>query len=176
MATQIARPTEAEYPPFFRQYIHHVPGDDLAVTLKAPMAQSLSIWHTFPQERELFTYAEGKWTPREILGHIIDTERIMQYRALAIARGEKQSLPGFDENSYVKNAQYNDRPLATLFAEFTVVRLATQLLFQQSINDADLLRTGTANGRAITPRAIAWIIFGHELHHIALLKERYLTT
>jgi hypothetical protein len=174
MATQIARPSEAEYPPFFRNYINQVIGDDLDMSLRAPMAQSLPIWQAFPQDRELYAYAEGKWTPRDILGHIIDTERIMQYRALAIARGEKQSLPGFDEDNYVKNANFTNRPISALFAELTVVRLATQLLFQHGISDADMMRTGTLNGRAITPRAIAWIIFGHELHHISILKERYL--
>jgi len=175
MATKIVRPDDSEYPAFFRAYIMQVPGNDLAPLLRAPMAHSVGVWNVIPAEKELFRYAEGKWTPKEMLGHIIDTERIMQYRALCIARGEKQSLPGFEEDDYVKNSNVNERTMASLFAELTTVRLSTQWLFEQSIADKDLIRTGTANGRTITPRAIAWVIFGHELHHINILKERYLS-
>lgn len=175
MATKIVRPDDSEYPTFFRAYIMQVPGNDLAPLLRAPMAHSVGVWNAIPVEKELFRYAEGKWTPKEMLGHIIDTERIMQYRALCIARGEKQSLPAFEEDDYVKNSNVNERTMASLFAELTTVRLSTQWLFEQSIADKDLIRTGTANGRTITPRAIAWVIFGHELHHINILKERYLS-
>ena len=174
MAKQILRPTDGEYPAFFRGYINNVPGNDLVALLRAPMANAISMWRSFPQEKEMYRYAEGKWTPREMLVHIIDTERIMQYRALCIARGEKQSLPGFEEDDYVRNANANERPIAALFAELTTVRLATQSLFENAIADSDMLRTGTANGKSITPRALAWVIFGHELHHISILKERYL--
>ncbi|RZK26331.1 MAG: DinB family protein [Hymenobacter sp.] len=124
------------------------------------------------EAQALMRYAPGKWTPKEMLLHIIDTERIFTYRALRFARGDAQSLPGFDENDFAANCEANDRPLSSLLTEYHAVRAATLALFG-SLNAAQLDRAGLANGAPTSVRALVFITAGHERHHLAILRERY---
>jgi len=125
------------------------------------------------QEKLHFRYAEGKWTPIEILGHIIDTERILLYRALSIARGEKQSLLGFNEENYVKATNFDKKSLRSLLQQFKAQRKSTVLFFK-SLGKRELGRMGKANQMPTNARVLAWFLAGHELHHLNILKERYL--
>lgn len=120
-----------------------------------------------------YAYAPGKWTVKEMAGHVIDTERILVYRLTAFARGEKAELPGFDENEYVREARFQDRSLQSLAEEFALLRKANLFLFQ-SLNEAELEQTGIASGRTISVKTILHVIGGHVAHHSRILKERYL--
>lgn len=172
---KISKPTEKEYNINSPQksYIQAVTADN---ALQA-MAENIFIVENFfkslPPEKHFYRYAEGKWTPIEVLGHIIDTERILAYRAMCIARNESQSLPGFDEANYVSATNFNKKSLRSLLMQYKAQRKSTILLFK-SFSQRELSRLGLANNWPTTARAIAWIIPGHELHHLSILKERYL--
>ncbi len=146
---------------------------DVLQGLHSRLSVVLNLWGTVPPEKHDYAYADGKWTVKEVLGHIIDTERIMAYRALAFARGETQSLPGFNENDYVKNALFQRRTLPDLLTEFEMVRKSSILLFA-NIDDEKLARQGIASDNPVTVRALASVILGHEWHHSRILQERYL--
>lgn len=165
-------PTNNEYAPFYRTYIDKVEGDDLHLTLSLTSRSSLSFWQTVPEEKADYAYAPGKWTIKQLLNHIIDTERIFAYRALCIARGDETPLPGFDENDYADAAKVNHRSLLDLVHEFQAVRSATLALFN-SFGEQELTRMGTVNGNAISVNAIGYIIIGHALHHEGIVRERY---
>ena len=124
-------------------------------------------------EAERFRYAEGKWSIREVVGHVVDTERIMGYRACCVARGETASLPGFDENAYVQNASFDACPLPELLDELAVVREGNLALFRH-LDAGAWSRVGTANAHPISVRALAYVMLGHPRHHLAVLRERYL--
>ena len=126
-----------------------------------------------PPDKLTYRYAENKWTIKEILVHIMDDERIYAYRALRIARNDKTPLPGFEQDDYVPFSKANQRSLASILREYKTVRQATVSLFT-SFNMEDLLRIGTANDHPVSVRALAWHIAGHELHHLNIIKERYL--
>jgi hypothetical protein len=123
-------------------------------------------------ERETYRYADGKWSVREIAGHLIDGERVFGYRAFCIARGETQNLPGFDQNEYMLTAPYDGIELEDLLAEFRLVRLAN-IAMLRSLDGPSWDRTGTANDNQITVRALAFIMAGHVRHHMGVLRERY---
>ncbi len=165
------KPEPHEYPPFMSRYVDLVADETPLATLKSkPVGQLLqSLTETASQYR----YAEGKWSIRELLGHLVDTERIFAYRALCMARGERQPLPGFDEDAYVENAGFERRTLQSLLAEYAAVREATVLLFG-SFDEAALAQTGISNGNPVSVRALLHITAGHELHHAGILRERYL--
>ncbi|HYH07060.1 MAG TPA: DinB family protein [Thermoanaerobaculia bacterium] len=127
-----------------------------------------------PAERETFRYEPSKWTLRQVAGHIADAERIFGYRAMAIARGENASLPGFDEQIYVENANFNAVPLPALLDEFHALRTANVLMFR-GLRADDWARRGLADGRPVTPHAIAYVLAGHARHHMRVLRERYLS-
>jgi uncharacterized damage-inducible protein DinB len=165
-------PAPGTYNSYFDTYISKVAGDPL-VALESQLSESKSLLAQIHPAQETFRYAEGKWTIRELVGHMIDTERIMSTRAMCIARGEQQSLPGFDENAYVENAGFNARTLPDLAQEFSFVRSSTIALFR-SFSEAALDRSGTANNNPITPRAVLFMIPGHHIHHVNILRERYL--
>jgi len=120
-----------------------------------------------------YAYAPGKWTIKEMIGHIIDTERILVYRLLAVVRGERASLPSFDEDSYVAAAHFPDRSLLSFTEEFSLLRKANLYLFR-SLTEAELISTGTVSGNSKTARSILYIIAGHVIHHTGIIKERYL--
>lgn len=166
------RPENSEYSPAFEPYISLVQEHDILPVLEAQKSE-LQTLLAIPSERETFRYEPAIWTVRQIAGHIADAERIFGYRAMAIARGETASLPGFDEQIYVENANFNAVPLPELLQEFHALRTANVLMFR-SFRPEDWARRGVANDRPVTPRAIAFIVAGHARHHMRVLKERYL--
>jgi hypothetical protein len=173
MPTLLAMPPDSsEYGAFYAGYIARVPAGDVVRTLEAQLADTLALVATFGEARANHRYAPGKWSVKEVVGHLTDAERIFSYRALRVARGDDTPLPGFDENAYVEHADYGRRTLDEVVHELELVRRATVVLFA-GLADEALARRGTANGAPITPRAVAYIIAGHERHHAAILRERY---
>jgi hypothetical protein len=172
---KISRPTEQEYnaTSFQSRYIQAVTGEDALKNLRENFSIVENFYKNMPAEKLHFRYAEGKWTPIEVLGHIIDTERILAYRALCIARGEKQSLPGFEEEEYVKATNFEKQSLRNLLLQYKAVRKANILLFK-TFSKKEMKRIGKANDINYSARAMVWLIAGHELHHLNILKERYL--
>ena len=172
---KISRPAENEYntTSFQYRYIQLVTGEDAFKNLRENISVVENFYKNIPIEKLHFRYAEGKWTPIEVLGHIIDTERILAYRALCIARNEKQSLPGFEEEDYVKATNFEKQSLRNLLLQYKAVRKANLLLFK-TLSAKEWKRIGKANNVIYSARVMAWLIAGHELHHINILKERYL--
>lgn len=168
-----ARPAEGELPEFFARYVGRVPDGDIARTLEAQLAGTLALVRDLSDDAALHRYAPGKWSIKEVLGHVADTERVFSYRLLRFARGDDTPLPGFDENDWVPAGRFDDRPLAEITDELRAVRAATVTLLRGLPADA-LDRVGTASGVPLSGRSIAWIIAGHELHHRHILAERYL--
>jgi len=172
-APQIARPAEDEYAPYYGRYISRVPERDVLELLATQIGDTRALIRSIPESRGDHRYAPGKWSIKEVLGHLTDSERVFCYRALAFGRGDENPLPGFDEKAWVPAGRFDARPLKDLAAEFDAVRRATIALFSGFDAEA-LARRGTANNNAISVRALAWIIAGHERHHLAILRERYL--
>jgi hypothetical protein len=169
----IPRPTPDEYAPYFGGYVGEVPPGDVLAILERQMVETQELLRGLPASRATHRYAPGKWSIKEVVGHLSDTERIFTYRALCFCRSDRAPLPGFEEDDYVAAAGFDARPLADLARELETVRGATLSLFR-GLSDEALLRRGTANGREFTVRAIAYIIAGHERHHVRVLRERYL--
>lgn len=163
---------DGEYLPYYAKYVALVPTGDLLATLESQLADTVAVLDGIGEARAGHRYAPGKWSVRELVGHVIDTERVFTYRALAAARGEGAALPGFDENAYVAAADFDARTLGSLLGEWTAVRRATLALFR-NLDDGALARRVVANGAPMSARAAAWIVAGHELHHRRLLVERY---
>lgn len=166
------RPQPAEYAPYQKTYIDKVPDGDVLDILARQQDTLAQYFGDFPDERADFAYAEGKWTVKQVLGHICDTERIFAYRALRIARGDQTPLPGFDQDPYVEAATFTARTLADLAGEFIIVRENTLLLFR-NLKDAQWNNLGTASGNPLSVRSCAYVIAGHTLHHLQILNERY---
>lgn len=174
MSTLLATPPDAaEYGAFYAGYIARVPAGDVLQTLAAQLDDTTRLIAEFGDARADHRYAPGKWTVKEVVGHLADTERVFAYRAMRIARGDATPLPGFDENAYVAHANFGRRPLADLVRDLELVRQSTLSLFA-GLDDAALVRHGTASNNPLTPRAAAYITAGHERHHAAILRERYL--
>jgi hypothetical protein len=168
----LARPEPGEYPPFYETYVSKVPGGDVIAQFESQRLQSAQLFAASTERDGNFRYAPDKWTIKEVVGHLSDSERIFSYRALRIARGDQTPLPGFEQNDYVKNGNFAEQSLADLVAEFGLVRASTLALFR-TFNAEAWTRRGTASNNPITVRALAFIIAGHELHHRDILKERY---
>ncbi len=168
----IGRPTESEYAPFYAGYIAHVTDDDIVATLAAQRQELAALPQAVPAGRETHRYAEGKWSVREVVGHLGDAERVFGYRLLCFSRGEQQSLPGFDENTYVASAGFDRRPLGDLVAELLALRDANLATLRALDPDA-AMRRGVANGQPISVRALAYVIAGHCRHHLGILRDRY---
>jgi DinB superfamily len=166
------RPKPGDYNLYYDRYISLIEEDDIINVIEKQKKSSETFLKSFTEENGIFAYAEGKWTVKEVLGHLIDTERIMAYRALAFARGEKQSLPGFEQDDYVAESNFNKRSLDHLIIEFITVRESNIILFQ-SFDEKILIKRGTASGSEITVLALIYIIAGHEKHHMKFLRERY---
>lgn len=166
------RPLAQEFPAYYARYIALVPGDEVMPILSAQREEIAALGTSLDDDRGRYRYADGKWSIKEVIGHLVDSERIFATRALCIARGETQSLPGFDENAYVDAALFDERPLTSLLAEWSALREANLALFASFATD-DVARLGIANGNPISPRAILWIIAGHTAHHVAVLRDRY---
>lgn len=173
---RISKPEKSEYPEYAEMYIGLLPDDGLILKHLADNFQTVKNFiYALPPEKLLYRYREDKWTIKEILVHIVDDERIYAYRALCFARGEKQSLPGFDQDEYAKSSGANERDLDNLFAEYEAVRKATIALFN-GLPEESLKRmgTGSTSYHAATVRALAYHIAGHEQRHINIIKEKYL--
>ncbi|MES2649411.1 MAG: DinB family protein [Bacteroidota bacterium] len=166
------RPDFAEYGTYFQRYIDYTPGNDARQVIETSVAALEQFLSTIPEEKLHFAYNPGKWTVAQLLQHVIDTERVFAYRAMCIARGEEQGLPGFDENVYAENATATNRTLSDLTEELLLVRKTTLILYKY-IDDKQLFRKGIASNNPITPNAIAFIIVGHVMHHQKILTERY---
>ena len=161
-----------EYAPFFAGYINSI-DENVFDTLHDQANDFPALLKSLPTEKEDYAYAAGKWTIKELAGHLIDTERIMVYRLTRIARNDKTPLPGFEENDYVKNAHFADRTLKSLANEFELLR-RSNMFFLESLNDEELSRMGTTNGNHMSAKALLFIIAGHLKHHVNILHERYL--
>jgi len=170
---KIERPAPDEYAPYFAKYIEQVPEGDVLALLRRQVEETAALVGGLDDHQADYRYAAGKWSVKEVVGHVADTERIMVYRGLCFARGEAAALPGFDENEYVAHAKFGGRRLADLLAEFRAVRAATVAFFS-GLDAEELLRRGTANARPYTVRALAYVVAGHERHHSTILAERYL--
>ena len=169
----IKRPDKSEYPEYFEAYIKRVPGEAVLKKLQDSILDLQEILAEVPEEFQNFSYAPGKWTLKDVIGHVIDTERIMAYRALRFARNDKVELPGYDQDIYVPNANYNSRTLYEIAHEFGVVRESNLILFKSLTEDA-LMRKGRANNWDMSVRAIIYVVSGHELHHLNVLQTKYL--
>ena len=173
MADLLAAPPDStEHGAYYAGYIARVPAGHVVRTLQAQLADTLALAASFGEARGDHRYAPGKWTVKEVVGHLGDVERIFAYRALRVARGDATPLAGFEENDYVAGANFGRRTLADLTAELEAVRHATVALFS-GLDEEALVRRGTANNAPVTPRAVAYIIAGHERHHQQILRERY---
>ncbi len=167
------RPQPGDCNPYFFTYIDKVEGSDILPTLHSVFEETLTFLQDIPSDKWDYAYAPGKWTTKEAVLHIIDTERIMAYRALCIARNDKTALPGFEQDDYVPYSNANERNAASLIEEWKAVRAATLQQFKYYTPDM-WKRSGTASGHPATPLALAYIIAGHELHHVWIIRDRYL--
>lgn len=169
----IQKPMDTEYASFYKNYIDKIESPAVVDFLATQMNRFNEICTGIPEAKTFYKYEEGKWTIKELVGHCIDTERVMAYRLLRISRGDETSLAGFDENEYVRNSNFNSRDWATLLMEFHYVR-ASNLILINSLSDEQLMKMGKANELTISARAIVYIIAGHLEHHLDILIRRYL--
>ena len=168
----VGRPQPDEVPSHYVGYIERVPESDPVAVLAAQIGVTAALLRGLSETDALKRYAPGKWSVKEVVGHLADTERIMAYRALRIARGDETPLPSFDENAYVPPAKFDARPLTDLVADLRTVRASTLALFRSLDGDA-WRRRGTASGKPVSVRALGYMIPGHERHHVEILKTRY---
>jgi hypothetical protein len=167
------RPESTEYAPYYERYVSMVPESDVMATLAAQEEELRSLIAGVAEEKGTYAYADGKWTIKELLSHIIDGERIFSYRALRISRGDKTPIEGFEQNDYIAKSNANDRTFADLLDEFSLERQANLHLFR-NIAQAGSQEMGTASDNPVSARAIVYIMAGHVRHHIDVLKTRYL--
>lgn len=167
----ITRPEASEYQPYFAKYVTLVPDGDIINTLERQLNETLATLHGLTEAEANTRHAPYTWSIKEVVGHLTDAERIFGYRALRFARGDATALPGFDENDYVRHANFDARPFSELLSEYEMLRRSHISMFR-GLDDAAWLRTGIANGHPISVRALAYNIAGHELHHGAILRKR----
>jgi uncharacterized damage-inducible protein DinB len=172
-AARALKPDAGEYAPDYETYVSLVPEGDIVDALSSQLAEVSAMLGGIAEERGSHSYAEGKWSIRQLVGHVIDGERIFAYRALAFARGERQPLPGMDQDEYMAFSDFDSRTLADLSAEFSHARAANVLMFR-GLSEEAWTRRGTASEREVTVRALAHILFGHVAHHVNVLRARYL--
>jgi len=168
----VARPQPGEYAPYYDCYISLVQGNDILATLDSGRRQMMLLLSGRDEADGNFRYAPEKWNAKQVLGHVCDAERIFAYRALRIARGDQTPLEGFEQDDYVRNGPFADRPLSELIEDYIAVRRATLTLLR-NLDEAAWTRRGFANNNEVTVRALAYIIAGHELHHRRVLEEKY---
>jgi hypothetical protein len=167
------RPETSEYDPYYERYISLVADSDIIGVLGAQPTRLQDIFTAMPEEKGDFRYAEGKWSIKELLGHLIDGERMFAYRTFRISRGDETPIEGFEQDGYIENAHSNDRSFADLLEEFSLLRRANMIFFKNLTDDA-WLRVGTANKVKISVRALIYIMAGHIEHHFEILRDRYL--
>lgn len=169
------RPGNDEFNDYYLNYVNMVPDGNIIEILQDQNKNTIQFLEEITDQQALFRYGPDKWSIKEVLGHMTDTEQIMAYRLLCIARGETVSLPGFDETHYVKNASFDQQSISELLARFAAVRGATIHLLA-GLTEEDWLKRGLANESPVTVRAIAYIIAGHERHHLGIIKDRYISS
>lgn len=169
---ELERPGDGECAEFYRGYIESLPDSNILTLMESQLERLESLPARVGPSREQYRYASGKWSIREVVGHLIDAERVFGYRASCISRGETSALPGFDENEYVRNSSNDDRPLDSLVDELAALRRSNLLLFSH-LPPGSSARIGHASGSPVSVRALAWIITGHAEHHLTVLAERY---
>ncbi len=174
MNETLGKPDTTEYLPYYGKYVSLVPDGDILTVLDKQMEETAGLLNSIPESRATFRYAPGKWSIKELVGHVIDAERIFAYRALRFARNDKTPLPGYEQDDYVSNASFDSCTLADLASELKSVRQSNILLFKHLDEDA-WMRRGLANDSEASVRALAHIIAGHELHHREILRSRYLS-
>ncbi|MCX8105447.1 MAG: DinB family protein [Ignavibacterium album] len=167
------RPSKNDYADYYQKYIDLLEGDDILTILSAINKEASDIFNSFPQNKGDYAYAEGKWSVKEVVGHMMDTDRIFAYRALAIARGEKQPLPSYDQDEYVKNGRFHLRELSDLTYEYRLLRESNILLFK-GFDKSVYSNRGIAANKEVTVLALMWMIAGHQKHHLNILLEKYL--
>lgn len=167
------RPNKQDHIAYFEHYINLVPESDIISALKNNHQSTLEFIKSIPIDKTDYQYADNKWTVKQVLNHIIDTERIFSYRALRFSRGDSQLLPGFSENIFAANANLSKTDLNLLSEEFDVVRRATILQFSQ-LSDKELLLKGSTSSGENNVLSIGYVIAGHTQHHLNIIKERYL--
>ncbi len=171
-ATPVGRPDPTEHAPYYAGYISEVPEGEIVDLLHQQQAAFRRLAESVPPDKELFRYAPGKWSVRQVVGHLADCERSFAFRSLAIARGDRQPLPGLDETLYMAHSRFDAIPLADLVEDLLAVRRASLHLFRH-LDEAAWHRIGTANGVPVSVRALAHITAGHAEHHLKILRERY---
>ena len=169
----VGRPGPDEVAPYYFTYIDRVPGDDVVAVLAEQLEQAPAFWGAITEEKSRHRYQPGKWSIREALGHVNDTERVFQFRAFWFARGFDAPLPSFEQDVAAGAANAEERSLASLLDEFLAIRRASLALVRSLPHDA-WLRRGTASGNPFTVRAAAFALAGHAAHHVAIVRERYL--
>lgn len=171
---QIDKPGEGEYAPYTMMYIGLLPDDGLVLKyLEDNLNATTEFILSLPAEKLTYRYADGKWTVKEVLAHVVDDERIYAYRALRFARNDRTELPGFEQDDYAAHSRANERDIKDILKEFAAVRYATISLFE-GLDSQALLRAGVADGKVMSVRAAAYHIAGHEMRHVNIIKERYL--
>ena len=168
----MARPQPNESAPFYHKYIALAEGNSISGIVENYAFELQEFYNGLPEDKADFAYAENKWTVKQVLQHLADAERVFAYRALRISRNDETPLASFDENAYVENGFATERPLSSLKQEFNAVRAATDI-FLLALNEEQARRTGTASNNPISVNALAFIIYGHLLHHKKILQERY---
>ena len=171
LTASFGRPLPGEFNPYYDKYVSLVPSGNVVGLLEQQAPETVALFKSLSAKAD-FRYAPGKWSVKEMLGHLNDTERIMSYRALRIARGDKTPLAGFEQDDYIRDGNFGQRTLADLLDEFLAVRQATVALFRH-VDAESGARTGVANNSPASVRALAYIIAGHELHHRKVLQEKY---
>jgi hypothetical protein len=167
------RPDASEHSPYYAKYINLVPNGTILTILEAQAKDTALFLRSITEEQSLKRYAPDKWSIKEVIGHLSDSERIFAYRALRFARGDETALPGFESDDYIEPGRFDKRNWQGLIKEFEAVRRATLELYEP-LDEEAWQRQGVANNDAVSVRALAYIIAGHELHHVKLIKELYL--
>lgn len=170
----VPRPEKDEYNEFYQGYVSQSDSEDILQQLETQISTLNVMFTAITEEKGKISYAKGKWTIKEVLGHIIDAERVFAYRIFRISRQDKTPLETFDENEYIANSNFNERTIIEMVEEFTLLRRANLLLLRSFTESAWLYR-GTASGFPVSVRALAYIMFGHAAHHTKILQERYLS-
>jgi len=169
----VARPAPSEHIEYYARYIDLVPDGDLLGQLERQCKQTVTLLSGISPKQSQFRYAPGKWSVREVIGHVSDAERVFAYRALTFARADATALPAFDENAWASASNAGERSLGDVVKEFEAVRGATLAMFR-GFNEEQFARSGMANNNRISVRALAYVIAGHERHHVKILQEKYL--
>jgi len=169
----LSAPDATEYAPYYGRYVSLVPGSDIIAVLEEQAVQTKEMLSRISELDADMRYAPGKWSIKQLFGHVTDTERIFAYRALRISRGDQTPIEGFEQDTYVDNAPFQTCTMAGLAQEYAAVRSSTQFLFRH-LADEHWSRRGTASGKEVSVRALAYMIAGHEIHHWNVLREKYL--